>query len=449
MKKSTKVFFVVGTVVLLFGAYFGYQVFKLVQGSEPLPQKQDHIPESIATAPPITKGPADWPNWRGISFDGKSPTTGIQTDWSKGLKKIWAVNYLCQDQATASWSSPVIQGNRLLVTGRDEKNDLIFCIEADTGELIWMGSYEAEAGSSHGPGPRATPFISEDRVYTFGRSGDLVCWQLEDGKLLWRKNVKEVGGIEPTWGFSSTPLVLENKVIVQGGGTSLVIAYDKLSGEILWKSMEGDAGYSAAIPITIENQVKILIYHGKGLSCLNPEDGKELWTVPWLTKYGVNATTPIISNDLVFHTSGYKTGCEAIKVTGSGYSEIWKSNVMEAQHSDPVLIDGYIYGYSGESSKIGGQFKCIELSTGKEMWSTGEIGQGTTTFVDGYLICLDIKGNLFLVSPNSSAFKLIGEINQALEDVQNPAWTVPVIANGKLYLRYLQQIVCYQLKVND
>jgi len=123
--------------------------------------------------------------------------------------------------------------------------------------------------------------------------------------------------------------------------------------------------------------------------------------------------------------------------------------VMEAQHSDPVLIDGYIYGYSGESSKIGGQFKCIELSTGKEMWSTGEIGQGTTTFVDGYLICLDIKGNLFLVSPNSSAFKLIGEINQALEDVQNPAWTVPVIANGKLYLRYLQQIVCYQLKVND
>jgi outer membrane protein assembly factor BamB len=445
MKRSAKVILVTGTIVLLFGAYFAYQVFKMVKGSEPLPGKQDHIPVKMAVPPPITEGSADWPNWRGIHFDGKSPVTGIQTDWSKGLKELWTVNYLCQDQATASWSSPVIQGNRLVVSGRDEKNDLIFCINSDSGELIWMGKYEAEAGSSHGPGPRATPFINENKVYTFGRSGDLVCWQLEDGKILWRKNVKEVVGIEPTWGFSTTPLVLDNKVIVQGGGTALVIAYDKLSGEILWKSMEGDAGYAAAIPITIDGEVKILVYQGKGLSCLNTEDGKELWTAPWMTKYGVNATTPIISNDVVFHTSGYQTGCEAIKVSKSGYSELWKSNVMEAQHSDPILIDGYLYGYSGESSRMNGQFKCIELSTGKEMWSTGEIGQGTTTFVDGYLICLDIKGNLYLIQPDPSGFKKLGEINSALEDVKNPAWTVPVVANGKLFLRYLQQLVCYTL----
>jgi outer membrane protein assembly factor BamB len=148
---------------------------------------------------------------------------------------------------------------------------------------------------------------------------------------------------------------------------------------------------------------------------------------------------------MVFHTSGYKTGCEAIKVSGTGYSVLWKSNVMEAQHSDPILIDGYIYGYSGESSRMNGQFKCIEMQTGKEMWSTGEIGQGTTTFVDGYLICLDIKGNLFLIQPDPSGFKKLGEVRSALEDVQNPAWTVPVVANGKLYLRYLQQLVCYQL----
>jgi len=100
------------------------------------------------------KETADWPNWRGVNFDGKSSTTGIHADWSMGLKKLWIVNYLCQDQATASWSAPVIQGNRLVVTGRDEKKDLIFCINADNGELIWMGSYEAEAGGSHGPGPR-------------------------------------------------------------------------------------------------------------------------------------------------------------------------------------------------------------------------------------------------------------------------------------------------------
>lgn len=274
MKRSVKIILVILAIVLLGGAYFGYQVYQMVMGSEPLSEKPDNIPAFMHPTPPVTTGIADWTNWRGPNFEGKSLVKGIQTEWSKGLKKLWAVNYLCQDQATASWSSPVIQGNRLIIPGRDEKNDLIFCINADTGELIWQGKYEAEATSSHGPGPRATPFISENRVYTFGRSGDLVCWQLEDGKLLWRKNVKDTGGVEPSWGFSTTPLVIDNRIIVQGGGKALVIAYDKVTGDIIWKSMEGEVGYAAAIPMNIGNEIKLLIYHAAGLSCLNPSDGK-------------------------------------------------------------------------------------------------------------------------------------------------------------------------------
>lgn len=445
MKRSTKIILVIVAIVLIIAIYFGYQGYKMAMGSEPLSGKKESIPTKISKIPPVTKGIADWTNWRGNNFEGKSATKGIQTDWSKGLKKEWQVNFLCQDQSTASWSAPVIQGNRLIVPGRDEKNDLVFCLNSDTGELIWMGSYESNAGTSHGPGSRATPFINEGRVYTYSRSGDLACWQLEDGKLLWRKNVRDLGGVEPTWGLSTTPLVIDNKVIVQGGGKALVVAYDKVSGDLLWKSMEGDAGYAAAIPINIENETKLLIYHGNGLSCLEPSDGKVLWTAPWATDYGVNATTPIVYNDIVFHTSGYKMGCEALKVSKKGYTLLWKNKAMEAQHSDPILIDGYIYGYSGESLRNVGQFKCIELSTGKEMWSTGEIGQGTTTFADGSLICLNLKGTLYLLKPDPSGFKKMGEIQSALSEVKNPAWTVPVISNGKLYLRYLQQLVCYKL----
>jgi len=445
MKRSVKIILIIVAVVLIGGTYLGYQIYQMIAGSEELTGKQETIPAPVTPTPPITTGTADWTNWRGPDFEGKSLTKGIQTDWSKGLKKLWDINYLCQDNATASWATPVVQGNHLVVPGRDEKNDLVFCINAETGELIWEGKYEAEAGTSHGPGSRATPFINENRVYTFGRSGDLVCWQLEDGKLLWRKNVKEVGGSEPQWGFSTTPLVFDNKVIVQGGGSALVVAYDKLTGDLLWKSMEGEAGYAAAITMNIGNEVKLLIYHGTGLSFLNPSDGKVLWTAPWVTDYGVNATTPIVSKDIVYHTSGYRMGCEALKVTQDGYTVLWKSNLMEAQHSDPILIDGYIYGYSGESSRNNGQFKCIELSTGKEMWSTNKIGQGTTTFADGHLICFDIKGNLFLIEPNPSGFKKVGEIKSAMQDVKNPAWTVPVVANGKIYLRYLQRLICYQL----
>ena len=445
MKRIFKIILIIIAIFFVVGAYFGYKIYKSIMASEPISGKQENIPIPVNSIPPITKETADWTNWRGANFEGKSLTKGIQTDWSKGLKKIWQVNYLCQDNGTASWSSPVVQGNRLIVPGRDKNNDLVFCINSDSGELIWMDSYKAESGSSHGPGSRATPFINEDHVYTFGRSGDLMCWQLKDGKLLWRKNVRDAGGNEPTWGYSTTPLILDDKVIVQGGGSALVVAYNKHNGDIIWKSMEGEAGYAAIIPMEIEGEINLLIYHGNSLSYLNSSDGKLLWTAPWATKYGVNATTPIISGNVIFHTSGYQMGCEAIKVNKSGYSVLWRNNVMEAQHSDPILIDGYLYGYSGESSRINGQFKCIELSSGKEMWSTGEIGQGTTTFVDGYLICLDIKGNLFLVKPDPTGFMKIGEIKSAIEDVKNPAWTVPVVANGKLYLRYLQKLICYKL----
>lgn len=445
MKKYVKVILIIIAIVLLFVGFYGYQIYKMVMGSEPLVGKQENIPTNATSIPPITKGGADWPNWRGANFEGKSATNGIKTDWSNGLEKLWEVNYLCQDKATASWSSVVVQGNRLIIPGRDEKNDIVFCINADSGELIWKNSYEAAGETAHGLGSRATAFINEDKVYTFGRSGDLVCWHLEDGKLLWRKNVKDEGGVEPSWGFSTTPLVYENMVVVQGGGKALVIAYDKLSGNVIWKSMEGEAGYSASIIMKLPDGIKLLVYHGTGLSCLNPSDGKVLWTAPWNTQYFVNATTPIAIEDLVYHSSAYGMGCELLKVSNNSYSVVWKSDVMEAEHSDPILIDGYIYGYSGSSTRNAGQFKCIELLTGKEMWSTDQIGQGTTTFADGYLICQDLKGNIYLIKPDTTGFKKIGEIKSALGDVKNLAWTVPVVANGKLYVRYMQQLVCYKL----
>ncbi|MEI6809559.1 MAG: PQQ-binding-like beta-propeller repeat protein [bacterium] len=448
MKTYVKVILIVVTVLFLGVGYVAYHIYQLVNGSEAIAGKRGEVPVPAQPAdiPPLSAGESDWPNWRGVSFDGKSSARGIATNWAGGLKKIWQVDYLCQDQATASWSAPVVRGNRLVTPGRNAGSDLVFCINADTGKLIWMSSYEALAGTSHGPGARATPFIDGERVYTFGRSGDLACWQLLDGKLLWRKNVKDEGGVEPDWGYSGTPLVLGGKVIVQGGGKALVIAYDKGNGAVLWKSMEGTAGYSASIPVPgAGGSTNILVYHAKALSCLNSTDGKEIWRAPWETKYGVNATTPARENSIIFHTSAYKMGCEALLLKEGGFSLLWKNDVIAAQHTDPVIINGYVYCYSGDSSSNKGQFKCLELATGKEMWSTDQVGQGTTTFADGYLICFDIKGNLFLVRPDPSGFIKAGEVSKAMDEVGNSAWTVPVVANGKLYVRYMQKLVCYNL----
>ena len=444
MKKKYKIILISVSVFLLIGGIISYNVYQMIAGSESLTGNVEAIPTDKSEIIPLTKGDADWPNWRGPNFDGKSSITGIKTDWSKGLTKLWQVDYLCQDNATASWSTPVIQGNRLVVPGRDEKNDLVFCLNSETGKLIWKGSYEAITNTSHGPGARATAVIDSNLVYTFGRGGDVACWQLLDGKMLWKKSVMAEGGSEPQWGHSATPFVFENKLIVQGGGKATVIAYDKITGNVLWKSLEGEAGYSATMTIKFDSVPKLLVYHGTGLSCLNPEDGKVLWTIPWATEYNVNATTPIVIGNLIFHTSGYGMGGELVEATEKGYKVLWKNNVIEAQHSDQILIDGYLYGYTGESNNKS-PFKCVDFKTGKEMWTTNEIGGGTCIFVDNFLICMDYKGNLYLVKPDSKSFKKISEMPLAIKDVKSLAWTSPVAANGKLYLRYMQTLICFNL----
>lgn len=442
MKKIWKIVLSVIAVLALLIAIFIYYAYKSIYKSEKIDGMRENIPTETLGRNEINKGNADWPNWRGQSFDGKSTLTGINTDWSEELDKLWEVNFLCQGQATASWSAPVIVGNRLVIPGRDDKNDLVFCINTDNGQLIWQGSYEAEAGTAHGPGSRATPFIDGNYVYTFGRSGDLVCWQLTDGKLVWRKNVNDLGGEEPSHGHSSSPLVYKNMVIVQGGGDALFVAYNKLDGELIWKSNAGLAGFASPIPITYKEDTYFLIYYGRGLSCIEPDDGQELWNVPW--EFEMNATTPAVQGDIIFITS-FTKGCQAIKFTRDSYEILWKNDLIAAHHSDPIIIDGYIYGYTGFSGRNKGEFKCVELKTGQEMWSTKEIGQGTTTYVDGLLLCMDVKGNLYLVKPDPEAFNLIGKMENALNEVKYQAWTVPVSANGKLYLRYLQTLVCYNL----
>lgn len=446
MKLRTKIILAIVAVVICGVAYFGYTIYQMINGSEKIEGGTSFIPDSeLNKNADLNFGADDWPHWRGKNLNGKSSTKEIKKDWSKGLSKIWSVDYLCQDNSTGSWSSVAVQGDRLVVPGRDDLNDLVFCLNANTGDLIWSGTYEAPALTPHGKGARGTPFIDQDRVYTFGRSGDLVCWQLLDGEMLWKKSVIEIGGVEPDWGYSISPFVFEDKVIVQGGGEAQIVAFDKMSGELIWKSQQGKAGFSSAMPLNINDEKYLLIYHGEGLSLIDPKDGSELWEIPWETDYGVNATTPIVDGDLVFFTSGYGMGSQTIKVTKENYEVIWTNLDFAAQHSDPILIDGFLYGYSGQSTRNRAKFKCVELSSGKEMWSTKEMGNGTTIFVDGHLICMDYKTNLFLVQPNPNEFNLVGKIEKAIDNVRYLAWTPPVAANGKLYLRYLQNLYCYDL----
>lgn len=435
-----------GAALLAFVAVGAYVVWSQVHGTERLRGSRSTVPERAVAPAAVVKGEADWSCWRGPTLNGKSRSTGIRTDWAGGVRKLWEVDFLCQGAGSVTWSAPVVQGNRLVVPGRDEINDLVLCLDPDTGHLLWRGSYEAKAGTAHGPGARATPCIDDDRVYTFGRSGHLACWRLSDGQRLWLKSVAEVGGQEPDWGHSASPLVVGDKVVVQAGGSAFAVAYHKLTGEVAWKSPAGPAGYAALSRLQLGDAPALLVFHGTGLAMLDPADGRVLGAFPWKTSYHVNACTPAVEGTTVFITSGYNTGCAALRASREkGLEVLWKNRAIAAQHSDPIIVDGFVYGYSGPSTQNGGTFKCVELSTGQERWRTNEIGWGTALGIDGHLLCLDIRGNLYLVKPDPRGFRKVTEFKGALGEVKDPAWTIPVAANGKLYLRHMQRLICYSL----
>jgi hypothetical protein len=415
-------------------------------GTEEITAKNDRIPETVSDKGPLTdEGEADWPSWRGPSLDGKSTLTDIITDWTGGLKKLWDVKFLCQGKYSITWSAPVVRGSRLIVMGREEKKDLVFCLNANNGELIWKGSYYSEAATNHGSGPRATPFIDDTHVYTFGRSGDLACWDLLNGNLLWRKNIYEDGGEKTLYGNSSSPLVYNELIIVQGGNNSVASAYQKYTGKLIWRSEKGLDSYATPTVMRTENGDRLLILGGNNLYSLDPTGGITHWTSPWTTINDNNACTPVIEGNLIFITA-FDTGCEVLKTDGNKVEIVWKNKIIDCFHSDSIILDGFIYSYSGGSSTNNGYFKCVELKTGKESWSTNKLGWGTMVYVDGHLLCMDIKGNLYLARAIPDKFQIETSFPKALGKVTSPAWTIPVIANGKLYLRYIERLICYKLK---
>ena len=406
------------------------------------------IPEVSGKPTPLQEGADDWPAWKGVNADNSSTFTAIKTDWSKGLKKLWEIKYLCQGKKSASWSCPAIKGNRLVIPGRDETHDHIYCLDPDTGKLLWHKSYKAPSGSdTFGEGQRATPLIDEDRVYTISRGGDLICWKLYDGETLWQKNLKSLGGKIPIWGHSASPVLLNSKLILQAGGEAQLIALDKYSGKLIWNSGPGEGSYSTPVIFQANNKKMILLFAGKSLAAFSPDTGKKLWDTPWPLKNNINVITPPIEEKqkIAIISSWYKKGIQAVRISEKEPKILWKNNNIEAHQTDPFILNGYIYGYSGMSAFNKNDFKCLDLKTGKEIWTTTKLGTGQFIYVKPFFICLDIKGGLFLIKPEPKGLNLVTSFKGAVPGVKKRVWTKPIVARGKLYLRYVNHLICYDI----
>jgi outer membrane protein assembly factor BamB len=392
----------------------------------------------------------DWPQWRGPERTGLSKETGLLKSWpAEGPKLAWKMTGMGEGHTT-----PSVANGRIYGMGLRGDQEVVWALDEKTGKEIWstkIAGATSLQGRQGGYGSRATPTVDGDRLYVLGVGSDIVCLNRTDGKVLWSKNlVSDFGGRVPTWGYSESPLVDGDKVIVTPGGiASTIVALNKTSGDVIWKSQvpQGNGvGYSSCIAADVAGQRQVIQFLAGGVVGVSATDGKPLWRFdsPANSK-GINCSTPIYKDGYVFAASAYQHGGALAKLSKTGDSmaaeEVYFTRNMQNHHGGMVLVGDYLYGFDDYERGL----TCLEFKTGKVMWSNKSVGKGSVTYADGHLYLRSERGPVALVEANPKEYIEKGRFEQP-ERSMAASWPYPVVANGKLYLRDQDVLLCYDLK---
>lgn len=370
----------------------------------------------------------DWPNWRGPDHTGIS----LETDWNpQALSKV---EIAWQAQVGTGFSTISVLDGKAYTSGNiDKDTDVIYCFDAATGKELWRYEYpEPLTAKNYEGGPNATPSVYDDKVYTFSKTGKAFCLDATTGKEIWNRTLEYE---KTTWGFSSSPVVIDQTVVYNAGSAG--VGLDKDTGEIVWKSEPDKGGYSSAVPYQKGETACFAIAGKNRLMGIEAATGEVLWSYPWKTGYDVNAADPIVFDDKVFVTSGYGHGAAVINISGDKPVIVWENKNMRSQMSGPVLIDGYLYGFDDN------RLACVDFNTGERKWIEKKPRKGALSAAGDKLIVMGERGSLYIVQATPEAYK---EISSA-EILSGRCWTMPILANGKIYARNAEgHLVCVDVK---
>ncbi len=382
---------------------------------------------------------ADWPNWRGPDHNGISQETAWQVDWPDDDPKI-----VWKAEVGIGFSSFAVADGRVFTTGNENDKDTVWCFQADTGEEIWKFSYEEPLDPKYYEGgTSATPTVDGDTVYQLSRRGKLFAFEAATGAVRWEKNVQEeTQSALPEWGFAGSPLVVGDLLVLNVGGSGLVL--NKTTGEQIWFSDTDKAGYSTPVTFQVDDGPTIAIFSsGRDFVARELESGEEVGRHKWLTKYGVNASDPIIELPHVFISSDYGKGCALLDVSGEEPVEVYKNKELQTQMNPAVLIDGYLYGCSGNEGDKNLPLKCLEMATGETQWAFPGIGAGSVIGANDHLIVLSARGELIFAPVSAEEFEPVFQ----MQILGGKCWTVPVLSHGRLYARNAEgDVVCVDLR---
>ncbi len=358
----------------------------------------------------------DWANWRGPDSNGISRETAWYPAAVTARKIVWEV------EVGAGYSAVAVAKGRIYTAGNFNKNtDAVSCLDASNGKSVWRHEYpEPLAPKYYSGGCSATPTVHEGKVYSVSKSGKVFCLNAETGKVVWQK---EFGMKVPTWGFASSALIHGKAVIFNAGHAG--VAYDKDSGAVLWSSADDECGYATPVPFVQNGKPSIALFAKDTIVSVNPEDGKVLWSYPWKTQHDVNAADPVVSNNQVFITSGYGRGASLVDFSGPAPQQVWENKNMRSHMSGPVMLGGFLYGFDDN------RLTCLDWKTGEKKWDEKSPQKGALMAVGNKLIVLGETGRLAIVEASPAAYKEIA----AVKVLDGRCWTMPVLSNGRIYIR--------------
>ncbi len=379
----------------------------------------------------------DWPQWRGPNRDGISKETGLLKQWpAEGPPLVWKAA-----GAGRGYSSFSIANGRLYTMGLRGDREFVIAFDIANGKEVWATPHGGAFRNDRGDGPRGTPTIDGDRLYALGGNGDLSCLDARTGKIVWTKNVlREFGASNIGWGISESPLVLGNKVMVNAGGKNAsIVALNKDSGAVIWKSQSDEAGYSSAIPLQVNGGTQVVFFTAQRALGLDVNDGRLLWEYGKPANNVANVATPIARGNRVFISSDYGTGGGVVEIKADGHAqEIYFTKDMRNHHSSSVLVGDYLYGFS--SSVL----TAMKFDTGEIAWRDRSVGKGSLVYADGNLYCFSENGVVGLVEATPTGYHEKGRFR--IQQGSLPTWTHPVVAGGRLYLRDQDTIYAFDVK---
>ncbi|MEM1071027.1 MAG: PQQ-binding-like beta-propeller repeat protein [Planctomycetota bacterium] len=412
----------------------------------------------------------DWPQWMGPKRDNVWRETGVMKKFPEaGPKVLWRA------PVAGGYAGPAVVGERVFVTdyvttdnvkienfSRDEftGTERVLCLDAKSGSVIWKHEYPVTYGISYPAGPRCTPTVEGGMVYTLGAEGQLFCFKAATGEIVWSRDLKDQYKTKSAlWGYASHPLIDGDKLIcIVGGEGSHAVAFNKTTGEEIWKTLTStEQGYSPPVIFEAAGVRQLILLYPDAIAAVNPETGKPYWSVDYEASNGSVIMTPIRSGNLLF-AAGYSNKNLLLELgTESPSADVlWRDEVKTAispVNVQPFLKGDHVYGFHQ-----GGELMCMELKTGKRLWSSNEPlsskrpkGTGTAFIVqnEDLFWLFNEMGELIIADLTPEGYK---EIDRAkVIEPTNVAfgrkvvWCPPAYADKKVFIRNDNECICVDL----